>query len=105
MTCKTPWAGLRPAVLSALLALAVLAAPASAAPPTAQDYTISAAPSGTLDALARDSDPDGDAMTLSGNSQPAHGTATCSSLGACLYTANAGYTGTDSFGYTVRAGG
>src|SRR6478735_6418013 len=101
MTRKTPWAGLRPAVLIALLALAVLAAPASAAPPTAHDYTISAAPSGTLDALALDSDPDGDAMTLSGHSQPAHGTVTCSAFGACLYTANAGYTGPDSFGYTV----
>ena len=87
MTCTSLWAGFRPAVLGALLALVVLAAPASAAPPTAQNYTISAAPSGTLDALAQDSDPDGDAMTLSGHTQPAHGTASCSSLGACLYTA------------------
>lgn len=104
MTLKSLGAGLRPAVVSAL-AFAVLAAPASAASPTAQNYTISASPSGTLDALAQDSDPDGDAMTISGNTQPAHGSASCSALGACFYTANGGYTGSDSFDYTVRANG
>ena len=34
--------------------------------------------------------------------QPANGTATCSALGACLYKANGGFTGNDSFAYTAR---
>jgi hypothetical protein len=57
------------------LAHLLLAAPARAAAPAAQSDSISAAPSGTLDVLANDSDPDGDGLSVSANSDPAHGTA------------------------------
>jgi hypothetical protein len=105
MFMKTLGAALRPALACALLALAISAAPASAAAPSAVDDSVGAAPNGTLDVLRNDSDPDGDALTVVSNTQPAHGSASCSSLGACLYSASGGYTGPDSFQYTMSAGG
>lgn len=53
--------------------------------------------------LANDSDPDGDALSVTAVSKPAHGTATIAN-GAVTYTPAAGYTGPDSFTYTVADG-
>jgi hypothetical protein len=45
-------------------------------------------------------DPEGGAVTYARTApNPAHGTATCTSAGACTYTPNADYNGPDSFGF------
>jgi hypothetical protein len=64
-----------------------------------------ASPSGTQDVLANDRDPDGGGLAVVATGQPSHGAASCSSLGACLYTAANRDAGTDSFTYTVRGPG
>jgi PKD repeat protein len=71
-------------------------------PPSTGADAMEARPVGTLDVLADDEDPDGDAFTVVATGAPAHGTVTCSALGACVYTASAGYAGADEFTYTVR---
>ncbi|MGD0274383.1 MAG: Ig-like domain-containing protein, partial [Gaiellaceae bacterium] len=59
----------------------------------------------TVDVLANDTDPDPlDTLTVTGNTDPAHGTVDCSSGDECVYTPNTGYTGTDSFAYTIFDG-
>lgn len=57
----------------------------------------------TIDALANDSDPDGDTLTLLGVAAPAHGTATRSG-NRVVYTPAAGYSGSDRFTYTIDDG-
>ena len=91
----------RCAVIALVLLLGVPTA-ALAAAPTPGDDTLTASPTGVLDVLADDSDPDGDAITVSASTQPAHGSASCSAAGACFYSATAGFTGADSFTYTAR---
>ena len=55
------------------------------------------------DLLANDSDPQGSALTLQTTpaSLPANGSVTLFSDGTFVYTPNAGFSGTDSFSYTV----
>ena len=53
--------------------------------------------------LANDTDPDGDALSLTSVSSPPHGTATISS-GKVSYTPAAGYSGPDSFTYVISDG-
>ena len=50
--------------------------------------------------LANDTDVDGDTLSVTGKTTPAHGTVTCTAT-TCTYTPAAGYTGDDTFGYTV----
>lgn len=57
----------------------------------------------SLDVLANDSDPDGDALTITSQGAAQHGTVTCSSS-ACSYTPTSGFYGSDSFSYTVEDG-
>ncbi|HNI43358.1 MAG TPA: Ig-like domain-containing protein, partial [Chitinophagales bacterium] len=54
----------------------------------------------TINVLANDSDPDGDPLSISSYTQPAHGTITVNN-GVFTYTPNAGFEGTDQFTYTV----
>ena len=53
-----------------------------------------------IDVLANDTDPDGDALAISSVAPPANGTATIEGS-AILYTPAPGFTGTDSFTYSV----
>ncbi len=70
--------------------------------PEAVDDALPVEGAGTLDVLVNDSDPNGDALTVVATGTPAHGSASCSPLGACLYTPVADYEGADEFTYTVR---
>jgi VCBS repeat-containing protein len=54
--------------------------------------------------LANDSDSDGDTLTASLLSGPAHGTLTLNADGSFVYTPNAHYSGVDSFTYRVTDG-
>ena len=75
------------------------------APPLAKpDSTTTAAVTPvTIPVLSNDTDPDGDVLTVSGNTTPGHGTATCTAT-ACTYTPAAGFEGTDTFQYTAFDG-
>ncbi|WP_232629868.1 cadherin-like domain-containing protein [Methylobacterium sp. Leaf118] len=56
----------------------------------------------SIDVLANDSDPEGGAVAVSAVGEPAHGTAVLNPDGTITYTPKAGYSGADSFTYTVR---
>jgi hypothetical protein len=73
--------------------------------PTATNDSASTSPSTpvTIDVLANDSDSDGDTLTITGSTAPAHGTVTCTAT-QCQYTPANGFTGTDSFQYTISDG-
>jgi hypothetical protein len=55
----------------------------------------------SVNVLANDSDPDGDAISVSGHTQPSHGTVSHSG-GTFTYVPHNNYTGADSFSYTIR---
>jgi VCBS repeat-containing protein len=57
----------------------------------------------TVSVLNNDSDVDGDNLSVSAVTSPANGTVTFSAT-SVTYTPNAGFTGTDTFGYTVSDG-
>jgi len=57
----------------------------------------------TIDVLANDTDADGDRLSLAAVAQPMNGTVTLAGE-SVVYTANSGFTGTDSFTYTVTDG-
>ncbi|SFC68507.1 Ca2+-binding protein, RTX toxin-related [Pseudooceanicola nitratireducens] len=54
----------------------------------------------TIDVLANDSDVDGDALTVTSVEDPANGTAAIVD-GKIVYTPDAGFTGTETFTYTI----
>src|SRR5262249_4948022 len=76
-------------------------------PPAADDWTDT---DGTtpvkVDVLANDTDPDGNQHLVPSSvtivTAPTHGSAVVNKDGTVTYTANAGFTGTDSFKYTVK---
>lgn len=68
---------------------------------TAQDTPLTFA---TADLLANDSDANGDALTITGFTQPGHGTLTNNGNGTFTYIPAAGFEGGDSFSYTVSDG-
>src|SRR5699024_10458598 len=78
---------------------------ANQAPQAADDqYTVEAdSVDNAFDVLANDTDADGDPLTIIGVSAPANGQAAISG-DQVLYTPNAGFTGTDSFSYTIEDG-
>ena len=57
---------------------------------------------GVVDVIDNDFDPDEDRLTLVSAADPPHGTADCAAIGSCRYVPDDGYTGSDSFAYTVR---
>ncbi|MDI6103880.1 Ig-like domain-containing protein [Actinoplanes sp. NEAU-A12] len=56
----------------------------------------------TVDVAANDSDPNGDTLTVSGWTAAAHGTVAAGPGGTLRYTPEPGFTGLDSFGYTIE---
>ncbi|TML92889.1 MAG: tandem-95 repeat protein, partial [Actinobacteria bacterium] len=58
----------------------------------------------TVSVLANDSDPDNDPLTVTGASSPAHGTAAVNANNTVTYTPTSGYSGPDSFNYTISDG-
>ncbi len=89
-------------LVAALVALPTGPASAVGSPPVAAGDTVSVVDKDAFDVMANDSDVDQDVLTLTTNTQPTHGSATCLATGACTYAANAGYIGPDSFTYTIR---
>ncbi|WP_445168019.1 Ig-like domain-containing protein [Mycolicibacterium sp. Dal123E01] len=67
---------------------------------TTEDTAVSVS-AGTL--LGNDSDPDGDALTVTGISQPLHGSAVLDGSGV-VYTPDADFNGVDSLTYTISDG-
>ena len=59
----------------------------------------------TVEVLANDCDPDGDALTVQTATAPTNGTATINADGTIAYTPNAGFAATDTFDYTITDGG
>ncbi len=72
-------------------------------PVAAPDSATSAAPASVrVYPLTNDSDPDGHAITIAGATSPGHGTTTISTdRKSILYKPASGYSGSDSFTYTV----
>ncbi|HEX9822235.1 MAG TPA: Ig-like domain-containing protein, partial [Methylomirabilota bacterium] len=58
----------------------------------------------TIAVLANDSDPDGDPLTVTAVTDPAHGSAVNNGDGTVTYTPDAGFVGSDSFEYTISDG-
>jgi hypothetical protein len=56
-----------------------------------------------IDVLANDDDPDGNSLTIAIDSPPSHGTATIDQ-GKVIYTPQVGFSGSDSFTYTICDG-
>lgn len=54
--------------------------------------------------LGNDSDPDGDTLSITSVGTPAHGQAVRNSDGSISYTPQAGYSGVDTFSYTIADG-
>jgi len=90
---------------TATATVTVTIAPAPNRPPVAVDDAASVASgtSVTIDVLANDSDPDGDALTITAVGAPGFGSATISG-NQILYTPAAGVVGTDRFTYTISDG-
>ncbi len=57
----------------------------------------------TTSVLANDSDPEGQSLSVSAHTDPAHGTVTCTTT-TCTYTSADGFIGDDSYTYTVSDG-
>jgi uncharacterized repeat protein (TIGR01451 family) len=74
------------------------------APPDAVDDSASTSAGSAIgvSVLGNDTDGDGDPLTITANSSPANGTASCASV--CTYTPNPGFAGTDTFTYTISDG-
>ncbi len=64
-------------------------------PTTAEDNPV------TIDVVAVATDPDGDPLTVTATSAPAHGTVVINGDGTVTYTPNAHFAGTDTFTVTV----
>ncbi len=78
-------------------------APTNHAPVAVNDSkTATSAVAANFDPRTNDSDPDGDPLTVTIVAAPAHGAANIAGPGTSVtYTSTAGYTGSDSFSYTI----
>jgi len=97
-----------PILLAALL-IGLLPGAAVAATPTAgpdSATVLEDALATTIDVLANDEDPDGDPITITDATDPAHGTVVVATDGLTLtYRPDANYAGPETFDYTITADG
>ncbi|MCP3993782.1 MAG: DUF5011 domain-containing protein, partial [bacterium] len=70
---------------------------------TADSVSVAEDASVTVDAIANDSDPDGDPVAVSSVGTPSHGTVSLAGT-AIVYTPNPNYFGSDSFTYSLSDG-
>ena len=68
---------------------------------TAEDTPLVVAAPGVL---GNDTDPDGDSLTVTGNTDPTNGTVTVNPNGSLTYTPDPNYNGLDSFTYDISDG-
>ena len=54
-----------------------------------------------IDVLGNDSDPEGEALTVTDTTEPLNGSVVINADGTVTYTPDAGFTGTDTFDYTI----
>jgi hypothetical protein len=88
---------------TAVVSISVI--PVNDAPVALDDSgTTSAGTAVMLDVLLNDSDIDGDVLSVASVVQPGSGTAVAHTDGTITYTPDAGFSGTDSFNYTVSDG-
>jgi len=73
-------------------------------PPVADDATLVISSGTTGSVLVSMSDPDGDPLTITNVSTPAHGAAAKVGADRIAYMPSSGYVGSDSFSYTVSDG-
>ena len=92
--------------LSVFLVL-LLSAPVFAAAPTATPFSATASTVGATLLQLQGADADGTALTYAIGTSPSHGTLSglATSTGYVVYTPTSGYTGSDTFTYTVTSGG
>lgn len=85
--------------------ISVLVGPSSNNPPVATSVNINVATDTVFAGGLSGTDPDGDPLTFApGSTIAAHGSVVINSDGNFTYTPNVGYTGTDSFSFTVSDG-
>jgi len=90
---------------SAPVTVTMTVTPVNDAPDAVNDsLTTSEDTAGTIGVLANDTDVDGPSLSVTGQTNGAHGTATCTAAGSCTYTPAANYNGPDSFTYTLSDG-
>ena len=70
----------------------------------ADSATVDYGQSVRIDVLSNDSDPDNDTLTVQSFTNPAHGTVSKDSQNVLTYTPAIGFSGTDSFTYTISDG-
>ena len=93
-------------VLITVNAVVVTPPPSNQGPPVARDDTATTpyATPVTVNVLANDSDPSGYALTVTGATPPAHGTARINADNSITYTPNSTYSGNDRFSYSISNG-
>jgi large repetitive protein len=83
----------------------VTVTPVNDAPNAINDaLTTAQGTAGSVNVRANDTDPDGDPLSVTPKTNGAHGTVACTTAGVCTYTPAAGFSGADSFTYTVKDG-
>ncbi len=75
-------------------------------PPTANPDSATAVTgiAKSINVLANDTDPNGDALSITGTTNPANGKVNVNANGSITYTPNDGFVGTDTFTYTISDG-
>jgi Bacterial Ig domain/Lamin Tail Domain len=94
--------------LAAAAAVVALPTAANAVAPTAAADTVDAKfqTAKVINVLANDTNPDsGESLTVTGKTNGAHGTVSCTTAGDCTYTPDTGWVGNDTFTYTLSASG
>ncbi|MEZ5454182.1 MAG: IPTL-CTERM sorting domain-containing protein [Thiothrix sp.] len=86
---------------TATVTVTVSAVPVNNTPVANSDSaTVTAGSTATINVLANDTDADGDTLTIASFTQGSHGSVAQTSSGL-VYTPTAGFTGTDTFSYTI----